>query len=91
MRLLFDDLVGAGEDCGRDRQAERLGGLQVDDKIEFDWLLDWQIAGLGALQDAIDIVRRSAEVVRHVGAVGREAAIVGVFSLRIDRRRGAPG
>ena len=29
-RLLFDDLVGATEDRQRDRQPERIGGLQVD-------------------------------------------------------------
>src|SRR5437868_4784088 len=30
----FDYLVGAGEDRLRDRQAERLGGLEVDDQLE---------------------------------------------------------
>ena len=27
----FDDFVGAGKDAVWDRQAERLGGLQIDD------------------------------------------------------------
>jgi hypothetical protein len=33
----------------RDRQAERLRGLEVDDQLELGRLLDWEIAGLGTL------------------------------------------
>src|SRR6516225_7440422 len=36
----FDDLVGAGEDRWRNRQAQRLGGLEVDDQLELRRLLD---------------------------------------------------
>jgi hypothetical protein len=34
MRLLFDDLVGAGEDRWRHGEAERLGSFEVDDQLE---------------------------------------------------------
>src|SRR5262249_6923481 len=38
---LLDDLVGAGEQRRRHLNAERLGGRrQIDDEIEFGWLLD---------------------------------------------------
>jgi hypothetical protein len=30
----FDHLVGAGKQRGGDRKAERLGSLQIDDKLE---------------------------------------------------------
>ena len=46
---LLDDLVGSDEDGLRDRQPESLGGLEVDDQFELDWLLDREIYGLGAL------------------------------------------
>src|SRR6266446_1663757 len=36
----FDDLVGAGEDRGRDGEAERFGGVEVDDQLEGGRLLD---------------------------------------------------
>ena len=34
LRQLFDHLVGAGEQRGGQGQAERLGSLEVDDKLE---------------------------------------------------------
>jgi len=43
----LDDFVGAAEQCVRDREAERLGGLQVDDQLEFHRLLDREIGRLG--------------------------------------------
>src|SRR5207248_177319 len=42
----FDDLVGAGEDCGRDGQPKGFGRIEVD-QLECRRLLDRQIGGLG--------------------------------------------
>lgn len=39
--LLFDDIVGAGEQSGRDGDAERLGSFKTDNEFEFFRLLDW--------------------------------------------------
>jgi hypothetical protein len=38
--LLSDYLVGAGEQQGRNGQAERLRGFEIDDQLELGWLLD---------------------------------------------------
>ena len=44
----FDDLVGAREARWRDREAERLGSVEVDDQLEGRGLLDRQIGRFGA-------------------------------------------
>lgn len=42
----FDDLVGAGENPRRDRQAQRMRGLLIHKQIELRRLLDRQISRL---------------------------------------------
>src|SRR5437667_1696388 len=76
----FDDLVGAGEDRWWDRQAERRGGLEIDDQLEFRRLLDRQIGWLGALEDLprvnalLAIGGRQARSVAEQAAGDREVA-----------------
>jgi hypothetical protein len=53
--VLFDDLVGAGEQRRRHGEAERFGSLQVDDQLKFRGLLNRKITGLFALEDAVDV------------------------------------
>jgi hypothetical protein len=38
-------VVGSEEQRGRDRQAERFRGLEVDDQLELRWLLDRPVGG----------------------------------------------
>src|SRR5438477_6063568 len=54
----LDHLVGPCQHRWRDRQAERLGSLHVDDQLELGRLLDRHVACLAALEDAIDENRR---------------------------------
>jgi hypothetical protein len=55
--VLLDNLVGAGKDCGRDREAERLRGAEV----EFVGWLDRHSGGLGTLEDPVDETCGAAE------------------------------
>src|ERR1700685_3274073 len=46
----FDHIVGKGEKCRRNSEAQTLGGFEVDDKGELSWLLHRNIAGLRAVK-----------------------------------------
>ena len=52
---LFDHLVGAAEQRERKREAERLGGIEVDDQLDFGGLLDRQVGRLLALENAAGV------------------------------------
>src|SRR5215204_2640522 len=47
----FDHLISASEECRWDRQANFLGGFEVDDQFEFRRLFNREIGGLGPLGD----------------------------------------
>ncbi len=66
---LFDHLIGAQKDRRRERDAEGLGSFEVDYQLIFGRLLDRQIGGLLALEDAADIDACQAVHVREVDSV----------------------
>src|SRR3989442_15540208 len=47
----LDDLVGPDQQRLGNRQAERPGGLEVDDQLELGRLLDGEIGRLGAFEN----------------------------------------
>src|SRR5207247_2955576 len=67
---LFDHLVRPEQDRLRDREAERLGGLEVDHELELCRLLDRQVAGLGAFEDFVNVGGRTAVQRGNVRAIG---------------------
>ena len=58
----------------RNRQADLLGSLQVDEKLKIDRLLDGNVGGLSAFQSLVDIRNGSSENLITVDFIGYEAA-----------------
>src|SRR4029453_16675862 len=73
-RALLDDLVRPLQQRLRDCEAERLGGLEVDDQLELRRLLDGQVAGLGTFEDPLHVVSRAPLQVKKVRAIHDKTA-----------------
>src|ERR1051326_8608356 len=84
---LFDHLVSARDERGWYVEAERARGLEIDDELEGGRLLDRQIAGLLALEDAVDVGGRPPELVVLTEAVGKQPTLIREHAQRIDRRQ----
>ena len=53
--LILITLVRSRQDVGRNRQADLLGGFEIDHQLELRRLLDGKVGGLGAFQDFVDV------------------------------------
>src|SRR5215207_2546264 len=74
----LEHLGGLEQDVVGDGEAKRLGSLEIDDKLEFPWLLDRQIGGFGALEDSIHVVGSPTivgETARPIGKQGTDLCI----------------
>src|SRR5439155_21148759 len=72
-----------GKQRWRYREANRLGGLEVDHQLELSRLLDRQIAGLSALENLVDeksLATEDVVIVRRIGhqPSGDDTLVVGV-------------
>src|ERR1700675_2359422 len=72
--VLFDHLIRALQERRGDREAERLGGLEIDDQLELLRLFDWKVGGLGALEDLVNVGGGAAEQLKQDDRVRYETA-----------------
>ena len=87
---LLDHLVGAGEQCRRDDEAERSRGFEIHGQLKFGGLHYRQVRSVLALENPASIRRRLAIGVRQVGAVTHEAAGKNIFAPSVQRSHAVP-
>src|SRR5207253_9102801 len=71
---LLDHLIRLEEERRGDGEAERLGGLEVDDELELHRLLHGQVRRLGTVQNLVHVGGGAAEEVPKVWPIGHEPA-----------------
>src|SRR5262249_53543049 len=81
----LDYLVGALLKNPRHVEAERLGGLEVENQIELSGLLDRQTSRLLTSQDAINVRCASQEHLDRIDAIRHQATARHVITKWIDR------
>src|SRR5207237_3010474 len=86
---LIEHFVRDRVERGRDGDAERVGGLAADRKVELR-LLDRQVARSRALEYPIHERGGAAIELPDVFAVAHQSADLNEFALRIDRRQAVP-
>src|SRR5262249_33664090 len=71
---LLDHLIRPQQQRRRDGEAERLGGLEIDDEIEFRGLLDREVSGLGALEALVNVGRGAPKQLSAARSIRHETA-----------------
>src|SRR6266404_1583081 len=85
----LDHLIRSHQHVRRDRQADLLGGFQVDHQLELRRLLDGKIGGLRAFQNLV-YIRSSAPVqVGYTHAIGHEPTVFHVPPIGENRWQSA--
>ena len=72
------------EQCGRYRQAERCGGLEVHNQLEARWPFDEHLGWPGALQNAIDVSGSVACHLLQVRPIAHQGSHLGKFLVHGD-------
>ena len=86
---LFDESTRPRQHLRRYPQADLLGGLEIDDKLELHRLLDRKFAGWGAFQNPVHKIRHAPVAVRFVRPVLHKPTGIYIFTSEVHRRQPA--
>jgi hypothetical protein len=62
----FDHLLGRGEQRWRHAERQRLRCFQVEGQFEFGGLVERNVAGIGAVENGVDVIGRALEQLRQI-------------------------
>lgn len=79
--LSFDNIIGAREQCRRQFETERLGGLEIDEQLERGWLFNRQVGGFRAPKNPIHVIRAAPSQVGKISSITDEATELYVSGL----------
>src|SRR5262245_29401452 len=85
-RILFDHLVCAEHEPGRNLMTDRLRSLEIDDQLELSWLFDGQIGGFRPAQSLDELP--SQQITKELDdarAVPDEASLLRHFGPLVNR------
>src|SRR5215471_20649701 len=88
--MLLNDLVRLSGEIRRHLDAERLSGLEVDDKLKFGGLHHRQVAGLLTLENPPGIDAGLAIALAEIGTIAHQTARQRVFTLLVNRGNSVP-
>jgi hypothetical protein len=71
---LFDDSVGTLLQLQRHIEAQRLGGLEIDDQLMLCRRFHGKVGWLCAFEDAVDIRRRLTKLFDEINTITDQAA-----------------
>src|ERR1700730_1343829 len=83
----MDHLIRPPQQRRRNRQAERLRGLEVDDEVELRGLLDGKITRFGAFQDLVHVGRSASKQISNVRSIRHKAPGIDIVPLHIRCRQ----
>jgi hypothetical protein len=63
----LDHSIRPRQHVGRNREADLLRGLEIDDELELDWLFHRQLSGLSAFQNLVHVRSGAPETLNIVG------------------------
>src|SRR5437764_11667310 len=82
---LLDHFVGTAEQRQREREAERLGGLEIDEQLDLRGLLHRQVRRLLALEYPASLDAALTVPVRNAASIAQQATGGGELTQLVDR------